>query len=172
KKKESDDDPDELCRLAISMAHNISNNLAHDGYFRTALTSSLVGTFIRAVHIDQINSEIPALSTVTIGQERKVQVEILKHFVYESQILSPKIQIIAYRSKEIIKKLFDTISNRQENGFQLLPKNFRQIYDSCQNTNGWHRTVCDFIAGMTDRYAIEFYARLTSEKPETIFKPL
>jgi dGTPase len=27
---------------------------------------------------------------------------------------------------------------------------------------GLHRTVCDYIAGMTDRYLMEEYARLTS----------
>jgi dGTPase len=31
--------------------------------------------------------------------------------------------------------------------------------------------ICDFIAGMTDAYAIDFYARLKSENARTIFKP-
>lgn len=40
-------------------------------------------------------------------------------------------------------------------------------------TELWHkRVICDFIAGMTDRYAMEFYGRLFSENPQTIFKPL
>ena len=34
-----------------------------------------------------------------------------------------------------------------------------------------YRCICDFISGMTDKYAIEFYGRLKSENPETIFKP-
>ena len=29
-----------------------------------------------------------------------------------------------------------------------------------------------FIAGMTDRYAVEFYGRLNSDTPQTVFKPL
>ncbi|MGH8522736.1 MAG: hypothetical protein ACREXY_00470 [Gammaproteobacteria bacterium] len=33
------------------------------------------------------------------------------------------------------------------------------------------RVVCDFIAGMTDSYAVDFYARLKSEVPRSIFKP-
>ena len=27
---------------------------------------------------------------------------------------------------------------------------------------GLHRTVCDYVAGMTDRYLIEDYARITA----------
>ena len=34
------------------------------------------------------------------------------------------------------------------------------------------RTICDFIAAMTDRYALEFFGRLYSEGAQTIFKPL
>jgi dGTPase len=34
------------------------------------------------------------------------------------------------------------------------------------------RVLCDFIAGMTDRYAVEFYGRSPSENPQTIFTPL
>ena len=29
---------------------------------------------------------------------------------------------------------------------------------------GLHRTVCDYVAGMTDRYLMEEYARLTGER--------
>ena len=29
---------------------------------------------------------------------------------------------------------------------------------------GLHRTVCDYVAGMTDRYLMEEYARITGER--------
>ena len=34
------------------------------------------------------------------------------------------------------------------------------------------REVCDFVAGMTDRYAMEFWARLNSDAAESMFKPI
>jgi dGTPase len=34
------------------------------------------------------------------------------------------------------------------------------------------RVICDFIAGMTDRYAVQFYGRLFGTNPESIFAPL
>ena len=30
---------------------------------------------------------------------------------------------------------------------------------------GLHRTVCDYVAGMTDRYLMEEFARITGEQP-------
>jgi dGTPase len=38
-------------------------------------------------------------------------------------------------------------------------------------SNQKKRVVCDYVAGMTDRYAVEFYARLTSETFYSMFKP-
>ncbi|MBN1505979.1 MAG: hypothetical protein JW955_03990 [Sedimentisphaerales bacterium] len=78
---------------------------------------------------------------------------------------------LACRSREIIETLFKTLSNDEEKGYLLLPADYRQIHDALKTKSDRMRTICDFIAGMTDRYAIEFYARLTSENPETIFKP-
>jgi len=171
-KKPSKQALEELHLFSITNAKNISRSVAQNGYDRTALTSSFVGAFVGAVEIDKINRNIPALSIVKLQEDRKKQVEILKHFVYESQILSPKIQIVAYRSKEIIQRIFDTLSNEIEKGYFLLPPDYRKIYMACSKRRHQMRTICDFIAGMTDRYALEFYGRLTSEHPETIFKPL
>ena len=164
-------DLDDLHFFSMTMAGNLSDALAQDGYQRTGLTSSLVGAFIRAVEIGEVNRTCPALSTVRMKEDRKFQVEILKHFVYESQILSPRVQLLSHRSQEIIDTVFDGLSNEKEKGHLLLPLDYRQIYDAAGKKPGRMRAVCDFIAGMTDRYAIEFYGRLTSENPETIFKP-
>ena len=171
-KKPSRFELEEFSLFSITNAKNISRSEARDGYHRTKLTSLLVGAFVEAVEIDEIDRDIPALSTVKIQEDRKMQIEILKHFVYESQILSPKIQIVAYRSKEIVQKIFETLSDRNEQGYFLLPPDYRRIYEACGRRQHQMRTICDFIAGMTDRYALEFYGRLTSENPETIFKPL
>jgi dGTPase len=171
-KKPSKQALEELHFLSITNAKNISRSVAQNGYDRTELTSSLVNAFIKSVEIDQINRSIPALSTVKLTGNRKIHIEILKNFVYESQILSPKIQIAAYRSKEIIETIFETLSNKKGKGYFLLPTDYRQIYEACNKRQHQMRTICDFISGMTDRYAIEFYGRLTSENPETIFKPL
>jgi dGTPase len=55
----------------------------------------------------------------------------------------------------------------------LLPDDFREIHGNLKGIEEKMRATCDFIAGMTDRYALEFYARLTSsENAQSVFKPL
>ncbi|OHB59360.1 MAG: hypothetical protein A2173_11435 [Planctomycetes bacterium RBG_13_44_8b] len=157
--------------LTIENANKVSKQYSEDGYYRTNLTSRLVAEAIGNVSLKKINRNLPILSTVELNEDKRIDVEILKHYVYESQILSPKVQMIANRSKEIIGAIFDTLSDKKENGHLLMPEDFQQIYSTLTDTNLKIRTICDFIACMTDRYALEFYGRLTSENPQTIFKP-
>ncbi|MGO1076617.1 hypothetical protein [Inquilinus sp. CA228] len=53
-----------------------------------------------------------------------------------------------------------------------MPDDFRDLYIGIKDRNEKKRVVCDFIAGMTDRYAIQFYGRLFGADPESIYSPL
>ncbi len=78
-------------------------------------------------------------------------------------------QIVEYRGSDIIKKLFGAIHG--PGGEALLPDDFRKMYDRGTEIERM-RTICDFIAGMTDRYAIEFFTRLFGAQGLTIHKPI
>lgn len=141
-----------------------------DGYSRTYFSSQLVNRFINGVRIDY-NKDIPALSKVYLCEETRAEVEVLKNLVYISQIESPRLKISEFRGKEIVTEIFNAILKR--NGSKLMPDDFRKNFDTVSEGEPYRdRIVVDFIAGMTDRYAIEFYGRLKSENPQTIFKPI
>jgi dGTPase len=161
----------------IQDAFATSQLLLNDGRFRTGLTSYLVGRFIRNVKIE-INDNYPALSKVYLDVKERKSVEILKQLTWQYQILNHRLKIVASRGIEIVKTIFEVLTNASEDeelgepGFELLPNDFKDIYDQFEDKELKKRVVCDFVAGMTDRYAIEFYGRLKSMNPETIFKPL
>ncbi|MDD5464917.1 MAG: dNTP triphosphohydrolase [Candidatus Omnitrophica bacterium] len=157
-----------LHNYGLRDANVSSNRFAQDGYYRTDLTSGLVNSFIQSIEINHIDKETPALSTIKINPKHLLEIEILKVLTYECQIQSHKLKIVAYRCKDIIEFIFNTLM--AEKGFQLLPSDFKSIYEKI-DSNKRPRIICDFIAGMTDRYVLEFYGRLTSENPQTIFKP-
>jgi len=161
---------DLIYHSAYQIVYQRSKEQSENGFLRTRFTSKLVGSYIRSIKMEKINREHPALSIVSFEKEKRIEVEILKHFIFESQILSPKIQIAALRSREIIERIFDTLC--KENGHLLLPPDFQAIFQRLETLEEKKRTICDFISGMTDNYALEFYGRLTSEHPQTIFKPI
>lgn len=150
-------------------AYATSNLLANDSKYRTGLTSYLVGRFIRSVQI-KIDDDFPALSKVYLDVEERKFVEILKQFTWQYQILNHRLKIVASRGVEIVNAIFDLLSS--DSGHELLPNDFHYTYDQFTDEVMKKRVICDFVAGMTDRYAIEFYGRLKSMSPETIFKPL
>lgn len=155
---------------SIDTAKKIADLYSHDGYYRTKLTSKLVSLAIKKVSFGFFNSKAPLFSQILFDKDQQINVGILKHYVFESQIMSQKVQIIKRRSREIIETIFDALSGKE--GYLILPDDFKQIYLALKDKNLRRRLICDFIAGMTDRYAMEYYGRLTSEDPHTIFKPL
>jgi dGTPase len=144
--------------------------VAKVGYVRTAFTANLVGELISGIRFEP-NKKEPALSRVFLNPSIRLKVAVLKQITYVSLIMSPRLKFAEYRGQEIVKTLFERLS--ENNGHVLLPDDYRQWYDRFVNDDAKRkRVICDFVAGMTDRYAVEFYARLRSESPETIFKPV
>ncbi len=160
----------DIAYIYASHNYEISQEFSRNGYSRTYLTSKLVNRFIDGVRFkyDRVH---PSQSKVFLKPEILLDVEVLKKFTYISQVQSSRLKIAEYRGKEIVKEIFTNLTNKEKGGHELLPDDFRDLYDKAPKKD-CNRVICDFIAGMTDRYAIEFYGRLKSENPETIFKPI
>ncbi|MEM0999608.1 MAG: dGTP triphosphohydrolase [Bacteroidota bacterium] len=152
----------------LAGGNNIIRTIGQDGYLRTELSSKLIEQFISGVQFIP-NEKFPALSTVKLVEPIWEKVEIVKKFVFNSIIMDSKLQVPEYRGSDIVVDIFKALS--EKGGERLLPRDYRLLYDSV-NKNQKKRVICDFIAGMTDRYVMEFYGRLYSENPQTVFKPL
>ncbi|OYD44073.1 hypothetical protein CHU00_18795 [Sphingobacterium cellulitidis] len=148
--------------------NTLSQKIAKNGELRSELTSGLINSAVNGVYID-VNKTNPSQSKVELDPDIRIKVEVLKNFTYESQIQSPRLKVAEYRGKQIVKDIFLALGENE--GWRLLPEDHQQLYDNCKSEPERKRCICDFIAGMTDKYAIEFYGRLKSERPETIFKP-
>lgn len=161
--------PDDLTEF-LSQRYRTLMRIANVGFVRSKLTSTLVGDFINGV-IFTPNHQIPALSEVCLDEPTRLKVEVLKRFAYVSLIMSSRLKIAEIRGQEIVSDIFKCLSENA--GYNLLPDDFRSWYVAFAGSEAAQkRVICDFIAGMTDRYAVEFYARLHSETPETIYKPI
>lgn len=155
--------------LVSFFAQEYSNKLSRNGYYRTSFTSGLVQRFIQGVEIKPHGQGIRQLYTARLKFDTFLEVEVLKNITFHGVISSAKMQVVEHRGKDIVKRIFDAID--ASNGLRLLPEDFQAV---CTNAsqNQKKRTICDFIAGMTDRYAIEFYTRLFGAEGLTIHKPL
>lgn len=160
----------DLVKAISSLGYNTLKAINEDGYMRTKLTSKYVGEFISGIELITDN-DIPALWEVRLKKGIREKVEVLKNFVYVYVTVSNRVQVPAYRGIEIVNEIYNTLT--KDGGYNLLPSDYKNMYLAIPKKDKYReRIICDFIAGMTDRYAIEFYGRLKSENPETIFKPI
>jgi dGTPase len=150
-------------------AYAASNLVASNGYYRTELTSGLVDTFIKGVEV-KWNSKFPIFSTVSFNDDVFTLVESLKNYTFVKFIESSRLKVAEYRGYRIVKELFEILDSTD--GINLLPSDFKEWFDAAPTESDQKRVICDFIAGMTDKYIIEFYGRLKSENPQTMFKPI
>ena len=142
-------------------------NLATNAIARTMFTSERVGQLIQQVEYIP-NKEYPALSKVRLSRDALLEVEIYKHLNYETVIRSPQLAVVQHRGKDIVKKIFKAIY--RSDGELLSAPWKKKWFDSTTDTER-HRVICDFVAGMTDRYAVEVYDALFGEG-KSIYGPM
>ncbi|UWU25445.1 dNTP triphosphohydrolase (plasmid) [Rhizobium sp. CB3060] len=158
---------DEL--VSFIEATRTSNEICSNGYVRTALSSLLVHEFINGVEF-VFDDEYPALSKVSLGAETRKKVEVLKQYTFTAIIYSSRVKLGEYRGTELVKDIFEALKAKK--GHLLMPDDVRERYLNAQDDATKARTICDFVAGMTDRYAVEFWARLRSDAAESMFKSI
>lgn len=151
---------------AVFMTSEV-NVIAENGRSRTEFTSSLVGEFVNAVEF-KLNSANTALSFVEVPLQVKQKIETLKRFSYEATIRSSRLKLTEHRGRDIVQSIFKALYSK--GGEALLPDDQIELWQCAPNEQQKKRVICDFIAGMTDRYALEFYGRLYSDNPVSMFK--
>lgn len=146
-----------------------SKLLASDGKMRSEFSSELVGGFMKDVSVKVARNADLCFAKIIVARETLVKIESLKHLSYLLTIMSPRLKVVEHRGFDVVKTIFETLNN--PDGYTLLPDDLQVLYERLRDTDSKRRLICDFIAGMTDRYAVEFYSRLM-ESGATIFKPL
>ncbi|PVE23163.1 deoxyguanosinetriphosphate triphosphohydrolase [Microvirga sp. KLBC 81] len=144
-----------------------SRKIAQNGYVRADFTSRLVQFCLDGIEVIE-HPIYPQLHRARLDFETFRVVEILKNLTYHAVIRAPSLQVVEYRGKDIVKSIFKALV--EDDGIRLLPEDFRSMCASAP-VMVKYRTICDFIAGMTDRYAFEFYNRLHGAVSTTVHKP-
>ena len=79
----------------------------------------------------------------------------LRKFLYANVYYHPRVAEVNQRACEMLKKVFES--------YVVDPKQLGEVATKRLEQEGLHRTVCDYVAGMTDRYLMEEYARLSGD---------
>ncbi|MDO5054031.1 anti-phage deoxyguanosine triphosphatase [Pasteurella oralis] len=138
---------------------SITANLFSDQhYLRKNAIGALVNYFITSVRwtltadfhepLLRYNAELPT--------EVKAVLQVFKDFVRKYVILNVETQRIEYKGQRILTEMFQIFESDPE---RLLPRNTATRWKNAAE-QGKKRIICDYIAGMSDAYALRVYQQL------------
>ncbi|HZV62332.1 MAG TPA: deoxyguanosinetriphosphate triphosphohydrolase [Methylophilaceae bacterium] len=130
-------------RLVHETIRRMINTLVMD----LCAESALLIADAKPKSIQDIRKAVPLISFSKEMQQRQLE---LKQFLRANLYRHYRVNRMSAKAQRIIRELFEAFI--QDAG--LLPEDFQQRADDLP------RTVGDYIAGMTDRYAIKEYQRL------------
>ena len=109
-----------------------------------------------SVRINTLVTDIIATSreagTVTLSPAVETALKDLRSFMFENVYRNPIAKGEESKAKDMLQRMFDYYVNHPE----ALPEDFHPQL----SFDGMERTVCDYIAGMTDNYAIDKYSEI------------
>jgi len=122
------------------------------------LTLDVAGTTLAAV--GELGFETPddartaARLAVSLSEGREKEFKRLKRYLFENLYRHHRVRRMAVKAEKILRELFAAFTADP----QLLPMGVRAHISGYSS----ERVICDYIAGMTDRYAIGEYRKLFS----------
>lgn len=137
-------DIDDACRAGILHREDIPTELRK---------------ILGETHSERINNMVSSIIREStdkpfIAMEEHVQeaTDNLRSFLFERVYRNPIAKSEESKAQELLMRLFEHYVKNPD----ALPRFYRE---NCES-EGVERCVCDFISGMTDRYAIEVYSEL------------
>ena len=91
-------------------------------------------------------------NVVTFSEEMVRRNRPLKDFLFMNLYRHHRVVRMQTKAERIISELFNAYRNEP----QMLPRHIQETIEE----RGLERTICDYIAGMTDRFAVEEYNKL------------
>jgi len=110
--------------------------------------SERIDTMVKDVIYSSFNAEMEQL---VMSEDVSKATYALRDFLYERVYESKKIMVEFLKAKKILQDLYEYYLEHIEEVFKDIP---------AEKKPNKHRMVCDFVAGMTDRFAMETYERL------------
>ncbi len=131
----------------------------------TAMITDVIATSknnIKALAPRNVADVRHAGRTIVAFSENMARAEkLLKQFLFENVYRAPEVMKPVVASQKIIAEMFESYFSSGD-----LPGMWRQKAQKAGNERARARVIADFIAGMTDPYAIEQYQCLFDETPD------
>ncbi len=131
-----------------------------------------IGTYIRAARMAKDSNFFSDATNryrfrLEIDPDTAAESDTFKQLSFDVVFLAPQLKQLEHKGSHILSKLWHLLERRYVRGakingqaFQLLPDDTAAEIDAAPTEAAKARLVCDFLAGMTDAYAVRMFRRL------------
>jgi dGTPase len=110
---------------------------------------------------------------LVVPHEARILSVICKSVIWEAVITDPRVAAMSTKGREILRDLFQLLLEEvlDKKSVSLFPRYYRPIIEECLKGGQMEaaRAVCNFLALMTDRDALQLHALLRGSKASSIF---
>lgn len=121
------------------------------GEYREVLGSTIKERLNSLIHDIVIHSQ--GKDDILMSQEMEKAMRGMRAFMFEAVYRNPAAKEEEEKAKRLLVKLYDYYSSHLE----ALPEEYRMLINRGEREE---RVVCDYIAGMTDQYAMKKFSEL------------
>ena len=133
-----------------------------------------IGLYVKAAKVQETENFLSGESNryrfrIVVDQATQAESEIFKRLAFEVVFLSTQLKQLEHKGSMMLRRLWELfhlryVDQQPVDGqfFQLLPPEQVEEIESVETAGERARLVCDFLAGMTDGYAVRMYQRLFS----------
>ena len=133
-----------------------------------------IGLYVKAARVEEDSNFLSGRSNryryrIVVDEERQAESEVFKRLAFEVVFLSPQLKQLEHKGSLMLRRLWELFHRRYVEGraidgqmFQVLPAEQAEEIERVETVGERARLVCDFLAGMTDGYAVRMYQRLFS----------
>jgi dGTPase len=138
---------------------------------------SEIGEFILACSLEKRETFMDDLTNrykyiLKVEKEKFERIEMYKKIAVDLVFHSPQLHQMEFKGDNMIKKMFNVFYENyisKVTGIKLLPDFTNNLIKRETNETDRARLVCDYLAGMTDSYALTNYKRLFDPDYSALF---
>ncbi|OVE82287.1 deoxyguanosinetriphosphate triphosphohydrolase [bacterium K02(2017)] len=151
----------DLCHQEVLNKHKNIDSKYHPRMIIKTLINLLVTDLINNTHQNSQDLKIQSIKDIRergknlvsfTKEKRELNIE-LKKFLFNNLYRHYRVERMAEKAKRVLTELFQTYIKNP----RIIPPDFKNGYD---DKDPIERIVCDYIAGMTDRFALDEHRKL------------
>jgi dGTPase len=129
-------------------------------------TAGLISTYVRT-GVEILQRRPGETPRIQVNPETAMELTILKQLTWHYVLLNPSLATQQHGQRRVVRTLFEIFHEAADKPSEMavFPLPFQELLRDAKEPEDKTRIVCDYIAGLTERQALDLHLKLTGVRP-------